>query len=90
MGFITSLRIGPRLGFAFGVLLLLIAGMAATGFIGAVKLFEESKTIYEDRTVPLGDLSRIDYLLQRNRVLVLDMLVVESQRKLGHFWGGSH
>lgn len=89
MGFITRLRIGPRLGMAFGALLLLIAGMAATGFIGAVKLFEESKTIYEDRTVPLGDLGRIDYLLQRNRVLVLDMLVQNSpevvQRRMTEF-----
>ncbi len=89
MGFVTSLRIGPRLGLSFGILLLLIVGMAATGFIGAVKLFEESKTIYEDRAVPLGDLSRIDYLLQRNRVLVLDMLVQNSpevvQRRIVEF-----
>ncbi|GAB3189798.1 methyl-accepting chemotaxis protein [Hydrogenophaga aquatica] len=89
MGFITSLRIGPRLGMAFGVLLMLIVGMAATGFIGAVKLFEESKTIYEDRTVPLGDLGRVDYLLQRNRVLVLDALVQNDpdsvQRRITEF-----
>lgn len=73
-----NLKIGTRLGAAFTVLLLLIASMAAVGFIGANKLFQESKTIYENRTVPLAQLGDINYLVQRNRVLVMDMLINPS------------
>lgn len=86
MSTLSNLRIGTRLGLGFGILLLFIAAMAATGFVGAAKLFEESKTIYEDRTVPLADLGQIDYLLQRNRVLIMDTLVQSNpeivQRRL--------
>lgn len=78
MNFIRNLKIGTRLGAAFTVLLVLIASMATVGFIGANKLFQESKTIYENRTVPLAQLGDINYLVQRNRVLVMDMLINPS------------
>lgn len=78
MNIIRNLKIGTRLAAAFTALLLLIASMAVVGFIGANKLFQESKTIYEDRTVPLAQLGDINYLVQRNRVLVMDMLINPS------------
>ncbi len=75
MGILSNLRIGTRLGLAFGALLLIILTLGSTGYVASGKLFQEVETIYEDRTVPLGDLSRVDYLLQRNRVLVMDGLI---------------
>lgn len=75
MGMFSNLRIGKRLGLGFGVTLLLIVGMAITGFVGAARLSAESKTIYEDRTVPLGELANIYQLMMSNRVLVMDTLL---------------
>ena len=63
MRILSSIKIGKRLGLAFGALLLLIVGMAITGFVGAAKLSAESRTIYEDRTVPLGNLATINQLM---------------------------
>lgn len=75
MSVLSNLKIGKRLGLGFGVLLLLIVGMAATGFVGAVKLYGEVETIYEDRTVPLGDLATIKQLMLSNRVLAMDSIL---------------
>ncbi|HEX5738113.1 MAG TPA: MCP four helix bundle domain-containing protein, partial [Hydrogenophaga sp.] len=75
MRFLSNLKIGKRLGLGFGMMLLLIVSMAATGFVGAAKLFAEAKTIYEDRTVPLGDLATINQLMMTNRVLAMDSIL---------------
>ena len=45
------------------------------GISGAKRLTERSAALYGDRTVPLGVLSEISHLTQRNRVLVMDMLM---------------
>lgn len=70
-----NLKIGSRLALSFGFLLLLIIAMAFTGSVGTQKIYEQTETIYADRNVPLADLGQIEYLLQRNRVLVMDMLI---------------
>ena len=75
MNMLSNLKIGSRLALGFGVVLLLTAAMAAIGFFGAAKLFAESKTIYEDRTLPLADLGNTQNLLQRNRTLAMDMVM---------------
>src|SRR3989344_3108763 len=48
---------------------------AAGGISGAKRLTERSAALYGDRTVPLGVLAEISHLTQRNRVLVMDMLM---------------
>jgi len=75
MNFTQNLKIGTRMSLGFGVMLLLIGGMAGSGFVGAARLFAEVKTIYEDRTVPLGNLATINQLMMTNRVLVMDTLL---------------
>jgi methyl-accepting chemotaxis protein-1 (serine sensor receptor) len=72
---LKNLKIGTRLGLGFGALLLIIVGIAATGFVGAAHLFDEVRTLYEDRTVPLGQLGEINHLAEHNRVLVMDMML---------------
>jgi len=100
MNLTRNLKIGTRLGLGFGVLLMLIVGMAATGFVGAAKLFAEVETIYEDRTVPLGNLATINQLMMTNRVLVMDAILqpdgLEKNRalvqanavRIGTIWEG--
>lgn len=72
---LQKIKIGTRLALAFAVLLLLISALAAGGVSGAKRLAERSAALYEDRTVPLGVLAEISHLTQRNRVLVMDMLM---------------
>ena len=72
---LQQMKIGTRLALAFGVLLLLISALAAGGMGGAQRLTERSAALYGDRTVPLGMLAEISHLTQRNRVLVMDMLM---------------
>ena len=72
---LQKIKIGTRLALAFAVLLLLISALAAGGISGAKRLTERSAALYGDRTVPLGVLSEISHLTQRNRVLVMDMLM---------------
>ncbi|MDR6153973.1 methyl-accepting chemotaxis protein [Acidovorax delafieldii] len=69
------MKIGTRLALAFAVLLLLISALAAGGISGAKRLTERSAALYGDRTVPMGVLAEISHLTQRNRVLVMDMLM---------------
>jgi methyl-accepting chemotaxis protein len=72
---LQKIKIGTRLALAFAVLLLLIYALAAGGISGAKRLTERSAALYGDRTVPLGVLAEISHLTQRNRVLVMDMLM---------------
>ena len=72
---LQKMRIGTRLALAFTVLLLLITALAAGGILGAKRLTERSAALYGDRTVPMGVLAEISHLTQRNRVLVMDMLM---------------
>jgi len=69
------MKIGTRLALAFAVLLILLSALAAGGISGAKRLTERSAALYGDRTVPLGVLAEISHLTQRNRVLVMDMLM---------------
>ncbi len=72
---LQKMKIGTRLALAFAVLLMLISALAAGGISGAKRLTERSAALYGERTVPLGVLAEISHLTQRNRVLVMDMLM---------------
>jgi len=72
---LQNLKIGTRLALAFAVLLILISVLAASGIQGARRLAERSETLYTDRTAPMGVLAELGHLTQRNRVLVMDMLM---------------
>lgn len=72
---LQKINIGLRLALAFGVLLLLMVALAGAGMYGSQRLTERSARLYAERTVPLGALAEISHLTQRNRVLVMDMLM---------------
>jgi methyl-accepting chemotaxis protein-1 (serine sensor receptor) len=71
---LRQLRIGPRLGLAFGLVLLLLAVVCAVGIQGSDRIYAQLKTLYEDRTVPIQQIGKIDALMLRNRILVMEML----------------
>ena len=75
MKLLMKLNIGTRLAASFATLLLLMLAIAVIGMNGADKIHGGLKTVYEDRTVPLGQLGEINTLMLRNRILVMDMMI---------------
>ena len=71
----NNLKISTRLMILISVLSVLLAGMGGLGLFGVSQANAALKTVYEDRTVSLEQLADINYLLVRNRVLVMDMLL---------------
>ncbi len=69
------LGIGWRLYGSFSALLLLMAVVVGAGVLVVKRLGNDLRTVYQERAVPVEVVSHLNHLLQRNRVLVLDMLV---------------
>ncbi|MBV8635166.1 MAG: MCP four helix bundle domain-containing protein [Burkholderiaceae bacterium] len=75
MGFISNLKIGARLALAFVSMLVLLTVVSLVGFRGVSATYAGLKTVYEDRTVCLGQITEVDSLAQDNRVMILKMLI---------------
>ena len=71
---LENIKIGPRLAIAFAGVLLMLVIVAVAGYVGIGKVHAGLKTVYEDRTVSLGQLADIDHLLQRSRILMADAI----------------
>ena len=75
---LANIKIGPRLAIAFAGVLLMLVIVAVTGFVGIGKVHAGLKTVYEDRTVSLGQLSDVDHLMQRSRILMADAIDAQA------------
>jgi len=73
--FMNQLKISTRLTLLIGVLSAMLLLVGGVGLYGMTKTDDGLDTVYNDRAVPLAQLDQIDFLLQRNRVLVMDMLI---------------
>lgn len=74
----NQLKISTRILLMLGVLstLLLLVGLLGLRSMSQIK--DGMQTLYADRTIPLKQLGDINYLSNRNRVLVMDMLIASS------------
>ncbi|QDX29459.1 methyl-accepting chemotaxis protein [Dickeya poaceiphila] len=72
------MKISTRLWSFTGMLSLGILIMGAIGMFTAEKANQSLKTVYEDRTVALAQLEKMEWLLQRNRILIMDMLLLPN------------
>jgi methyl-accepting chemotaxis protein len=72
----NNLKISTRLIILIGTLSALLLAIGALGLSGIGKSNDALKTVYEDRVVHLELLGEMSYLVQRNRVLVMDMLLL--------------
>ena len=70
-----NLKIGQRLALSSALLLLLIGGMALLGTLSNLHLNDKTRVIYEARAVPAQQLASLNQLIQRNRILVMEMLL---------------
>jgi methyl-accepting chemotaxis protein len=71
----NGMKISTRL---YGLVALLSAVLVGIGLLGlyANQLTNNAlQTVYEDRTVPLAELGDVNYLVNRNRILLMDMLI---------------
>ncbi|MCZ8253966.1 MAG: methyl-accepting chemotaxis protein [Hylemonella sp.] len=71
----NQFKISTRLWLLITVLSILLAIVGFLGLYATSQANEGMRTSYEDRMVPLGQLGEINYLLNRNRILVMDMLL---------------
>ena len=69
----NNTTISNRLFILLGVLCALLLAVGGLGLYGTSAANAAFKGVYDDRVVPLGQLSNINRLYQRNRILVMDM-----------------
>ncbi len=72
---LSNISIGKRLGIAFALVLGFMLFVASVGYRGIVSVGSAGESVYEDNLKPINYLARIQYLAQRNRVLVMDMIM---------------
>ncbi len=87
----NRLNISTRLYGLIGLMSLLLAGVGYLGLHATQSSNASLKTVYEDRTVPLAQLSSINDLVGRNRSLVEETLIgaLSSEDRAGRERAGS-
>ena len=76
---VRNFTIRIRLLAGFATLLLCLCTIAGAGLFGYQYLNEHMRIVYEERAVPVELLARVNYLMQRNRVLMMDTMVNPGQ-----------
>jgi len=71
----NNFRISTRLILLTGVMSFLLVAIGIIGLYGIGKSNDSLKTVYEDRIIALDQLEQVNYLVQRNRVLIMDMMI---------------
>lgn len=72
---LNNLKIGTRLAGAFIAVILLLLGISYTGWHSSGKMFASLVNMYGDSVVPLRELSNMQVLASRNRILAMDMII---------------
>ena len=70
----NQLKVSTRLLALISVLAVMLLGGAAMGLYGITQTTDALHSVYKDRTVPMGNLSEIMRLTQRNQLLVATSL----------------
>jgi methyl-accepting chemotaxis protein-1 (serine sensor receptor) len=71
----NNLKISTRLLMLIGIMSILLTGIGMVGLFGISHSNAALKTVYEDRTVPMGQLDDIQRLLLRNRLAIANSLI---------------
>ncbi len=74
----NNLKISTRLMLLIGLLSALLVAIGGLGLFGISKSNEALKTVYEDRTVPIGQLGEIKALLLGNRLAIAVALITPT------------
>jgi methyl-accepting chemotaxis protein-1 (serine sensor receptor) len=76
---LRSFSIRIRLFAGFATLLVCLCAIAGAGLTGFRYLNERMRVVFEERAIPVQLLSQVNYLMQRNRVLMMDTMVNPGQ-----------
>jgi len=75
MNLLQTLKIGPRLGLLGAVLLALMLALAVVGFVATDRMYVQAESLYQESVLSQAKLKDMTYMVQRNRVLVMDALL---------------
>ena len=78
----NKLKISTRLSLLIGFLAFLLIAIGGVGLSGIATSNETLKTVYEERLVALGTLGDVNRLALRNRILVMNMMLVHDRANL--------
>ncbi|MBT9508509.1 MAG: Tar ligand binding domain-containing protein [Rhodoferax sp.] len=79
----NNLKISTRLTILIGILSVLLIGIGFIGLFGIVKSNDALQSVYEDRTVPMGQIAEIQRQLLRNRLAIATALVTPTPEIIG-------
>ncbi|MFA6441652.1 MAG: methyl-accepting chemotaxis protein [Sterolibacterium sp.] len=82
LNFFRTMSIKGRLTFVIAMLSLLLIGIGGLGLFGMSKTNEGLQSVYEDRTVALGQVARINRNILRNRMQIDEMLLDPSPEEI--------
>ncbi|NDP38418.1 MAG: HAMP domain-containing protein [Rhodoferax sp.] len=71
----NQLKISTRLVILVGILSALLIAIGSVGLFGTSQSNAALQTVYEDRTVPMQQIAEIQFLLQRNRLVIANTLL---------------
>ena len=66
---LQNLKLSLRLGLGFGLILLLLVANVVISMIGVEKISSNVEHLYRANLLPLKELDRASYLVQRNRLV---------------------
>ncbi|TDP72895.1 methyl-accepting chemotaxis protein [Roseateles toxinivorans] len=79
---LQNIKLGPRLALAFGMVLLLMLVIAVVGLRGIGSVSDALRNVYIDRTIPLQQLGDVNRIINRNRVLVMDIMARPTKENI--------
>ena len=78
----NNFRISTRLVILVGILSALLIAIGSVGLFGISQSNAALKTVYEDRTVPMGKIGEIESLLLRNRLAIATSLITPVSEEI--------
>jgi methyl-accepting chemotaxis protein len=78
-------KISTRLFLLIGVLSLLLTGIGFVGLAGIARTNDALETVYEDRTVPLSQVTDIQQRLLRNRLAIANSVIDRDPEKIARY-----
>ncbi|MDZ4074785.1 MAG: methyl-accepting chemotaxis protein [Hylemonella sp.] len=74
----NQFKISTRLTILIGLMSLILIGIGLLGLFGIRQADRAIKTVYEDRTIPLGQVADIERMLLRNRLAIAVSIVTPT------------
>ena len=80
---LSNLKIGSRLGLAFGALILLMLGIVAVALVRMANVQEATRILIEDDWVKAAAASRIDTLTRANAQRTMELILADNDAQRG-------